>query len=118
MWSNVSGDGLPSNKAMVTLSLPTAIPFSNSNSLRNPSADSNQSALFLGSRTARPKWPAAPSLNGAFIAQIKVGHRKIKAVKRRDDCVGLDPERICCRHGLTRHFFTGSSQRYGAAFRR
>src|ERR1700674_5978399 len=67
MCSNVCGDGLPLNNAIVTLSLPTATPFSNSNSLRNPKARWNHFALFFGSRTASPKWPTTPSVNGGFM---------------------------------------------------
>src|ERR1700730_14951884 len=65
--SNVWGDGLPLDNAIVTLSLPTATPFSNSNSLRNPKARWNHFALFFGSRTANPKWPTTPSVNGGFM---------------------------------------------------
>src|SRR5437867_10773419 len=43
------------------------MPLSNSNSFRNPSARSNHFALFFGSRTARPKWPTSPTVNGTFI---------------------------------------------------
>src|SRR6267378_1856080 len=67
MCSIVCGDGLPLNNAIVTLSLPTATPFSNSNSLRNPKARWNHFALFSGSRTASPKWPTTPSVNGGFM---------------------------------------------------
>src|SRR6267143_1016343 len=81
MWPNVPGAGFPLCKAIVTLSFPIAIPPSNSNCFFNPSARSNHLALFFGSRTANPKWPTTPSVNGAFIIQIKVGNRKIKAVK-------------------------------------
>src|SRR4051812_31015208 len=52
---------------MVTLWFPTATPFSNSNSFRKPKARSNHFAVFFGSRTARPKWPTSPGVNGTFI---------------------------------------------------
>src|SRR6266446_3755786 len=84
MCSIVCGDGLPLNNAIVTLSLPTATPFSNSNSLRNPKARWNHFALFVGSRTASPKWPTTPSVNGGFMGldyktaeQTSNGQRRI-----------------------------------------
>src|SRR3984893_9614799 len=69
MCSIVCGDGLPLNNAILMLSLLTATPFSNSNSLRNPKARWNHFALFSGSRTASPKWPTTPSVNGGFMGQ-------------------------------------------------
>ena len=44
---------LPFDKAIITLSLPTATP--SSNSLRNPNTLMNQFVLRRGSRTASPK---------------------------------------------------------------
>src|SRR5918996_1755037 len=67
MCSIVSGDGFPLNSAIVTFLFPIATPFSNSNSFRKPRARSNHFALSFGSRTARPKWPTSPSVNGTFI---------------------------------------------------
>src|SRR5258708_1723317 len=53
---------------MVTLLLPTATPSSNSKSFSNPSVCSNHFALFPGFRTARPKCPTTPTVNGIFLA--------------------------------------------------
>src|SRR6267378_6416471 len=83
MCSNVCGDGLPLNNAIVTLSLPTATPFSNSNSLRNPKARWNHFALFFGSRTASPKWPTTPSVNGGFMGlDYKTAQQTFNAQRR------------------------------------
>src|SRR5437868_13111032 len=66
MWPSVFGEGLPLWSAIVTLSFPIATPPSNSNSFLRPSARSNHFALRFGLRTARPKWPTTPSVNGIF----------------------------------------------------
>src|SRR5437868_1601880 len=52
---------------MVTLRFPIAIPPSNSNSFFKPSARWNHFALRFGLRTANPKWPTTPTVNGTFL---------------------------------------------------
>src|SRR5205085_8747604 len=66
MWPSVPGDGRPLCNAIVTFAFPIATPPSNSNSFFRPSARSNHFALRFGLRTARPKWPTTPSVNGIF----------------------------------------------------
>jgi hypothetical protein len=70
MWPSVPGEGLPLCRAIVTLRFPIAIPPSNSNSFFNPSARSNHFALRFGLRTANPKWPTTPSVNGTFMFRM------------------------------------------------
>src|SRR6476469_6907448 len=76
MWSSVFGDGSPLNSAIVTLALPTAIPFSNSNSFFSPRVRPNHFALFCGLRTARPKWPTVPREKGIFIVAVATAATK------------------------------------------
>src|SRR6266446_2261194 len=91
MCSIVCGDGLPLNNAIVTLSLPTATPFSNSNSLRNPKARRNHFALFFGSRTASPKWPTTPSINGGFMERdYKTAEQTSNAQRRILTAAGIE----------------------------
>lgn len=71
MWSSVPGDGRPLCNAIVTFLLPIAIPPSNSNSFFKPSARANHFALRFGLRTANPKWPTMPTVNGTFLMSLK-----------------------------------------------
>src|SRR6266446_1085661 len=43
------------------------MPSSNANCFFKPKARANHFALFFGLRTARPKWPTVPRMNGNFI---------------------------------------------------
>src|SRR5947209_4776454 len=99
MCSIVFGEGLPLKSAIVTSSLPIATPFSNSNSLAKPRTRSNQSALFFGLRTARPKWPTTPSLNGTFTFIFQKNAARAKTNAFEDDCVGINFISGDCRDG-------------------
>src|SRR2546423_10072709 len=78
MCSKVFGAGFPLKSAIVTLSFPIATPLSNSNCLRKPRTRSNQRALFFGLRTARPKWPTTPRVNGTFIFMFQTAIVRVK----------------------------------------
>src|ERR1043166_235622 len=67
MWPSVPGDGRPLCSAIVTLRFPIAIPPSNSNSFFKPRTRSNHFALRFGFRTANPKCPTTPRVNGIFL---------------------------------------------------
>src|SRR5947209_1647943 len=71
MWPSVPGDGRPLCNAIVTFAFPIAIPPSNSNSFFKPSARSNHFALRFGLRTASPKWPTTPIVNGILLISLK-----------------------------------------------
>jgi hypothetical protein len=78
MCSIVSGEGVPEKNQMVTASLPTAIQspksaYGSSNRQRR-----NHSALRRGLRTASPKCPTFPSVNG-FMSRLYPGSRRPKA---------------------------------------
>ncbi len=64
------------------LAFPIAIPPSYSNSFFKPSTRPNHCALFFGSRTANPKCPTTPTVNGTFMRKtsrltnnLRVGNR-------------------------------------------
>src|ERR1043166_8757303 len=84
MWPSVPGDGRPLCSAIVTVRFPIATPPSNSNSFFKPRTRSNHFAVRFGFRTANPKCPTTPRVNGIFLL-ISFNKRR-QAPNRKSRC--------------------------------
>src|SRR4051794_24695402 len=108
MWPSVPEEGLPLCRAIVTLRFPIAIPPSNSNSFFKPRTRSNHLALRFGFRTANPKCPTTPTVNGIFLLislkkRRQATNRKSRYHRHRDKSCRCGGIKILSRNRANAH---------------